>query len=369
MTTTTTELTGTGPEADAAPAGGRRRRGGGGGLGSYLLIRFLLIFPTVFVLVTTVFFLMRSTGDPITAALGGRLPADELAQRVREAGYDRPVLVQYVEYLGQILRGDFGTTLSDRRPVLEVLTTFGTATLELAFYALIVAFVVGVPLGRFAAYARDRWPDAVLRVFAILCYATPVFFAGMVLKLVFSSGLGWLPTNGRASTRSEILIQSSIDNPSGIYLIDAIRTGNGAVVRDVLEHAVLPALALGLLTAGVFLRLVRTNVIGTLGMGYVEAARSRGVGERRLLRKHAYRPALVPIVTVMGLQIALLLGGAVLTETTFEWRGLGFQLSEYLQARDFVAVQGLVVLLAVVVAVTNFIVDVIAALIDPRVRY
>jgi peptide/nickel transport system permease protein len=160
-----------------------------------------------------------------------------------------------------------------------------------------------------------------------------------------------------------------LDDPTGIYLIDAIRLGDPDVVLDVLEHAVLPALALGLLTAGVFLRLVRTNVIGTLGSGYVEAARSRGVAERRLLRKHAYRPALIPIITVIGLQIALLLGGAVLTETTFEWKGLGFQLAEYLQARDFVAVQGIVALLAVIVAATNFVVDVIAALIDPRVRY
>ncbi len=368
MTTTSTELTGE-PAAVPEAAPPTRRRRGGGGLGSYIAVRFLLIFPTIFVLVTTVFFLMRTTGDPITAALGGRLGPEELADRVAAAGYDRPLLEQYWEYLGQLVRLDFGTTLSTNQPVTEVLVDYGAATLELAFYALIVAFAVGIPLGRFAAYARDRWPDAVLRVFAILCYATPVFFAGMLLKLVFSSGLGWLPASGRASTRSEIVIQTTVDDPTGVYLIDAIKTGNGDVVRDVLEHAVLPAVALGLLTAGVFLRLVRTNVIGTLGMGYVEAARSRGVSERRLLRKHAYRPALIPIVTVIGLQVALLLGGAVLTETTFEWRGLGFQLSEYLQARDFVAVQGLVVLLAVVVAVTNFVVDVIAALIDPRVRY
>ncbi|MFL6025992.1 MAG: ABC transporter permease [Friedmanniella sp.] len=367
MTTAATELAAGDPAQEEAPAG-RRRRGGGGGLGSYLLIRFLLIFPTVFILVTTVFFLMRSTGDPITAALGGRLTAAELAQRVQEAGYDRPLFVQYLEYLGNVFTGDFGTTLSDRRPVTEVLTTFGTATLELACYALLVAFVVGIPFGRLAAYSRDRWPDAVLRVFAILCYATPVFFTGLVLKLVFATGLGWLPVAGRASTGAEIQLQF-LDDPTGIYLIDAIRLGDPDVVLDVLEHAVLPALALGLLTAGVFLRLVRTNVIGTLGSGYVEAARSRGVAERRLLRKHAYRPALIPIITVIGLQIALLLGGAVLTETTFEWKGLGFQLAEYLQARDFVAVQGIVALLAVIVAATNFIVDVIAALIDPRVRY
>ncbi|TFV65084.1 UNVERIFIED_ORG: ABC transporter permease [Bacillus sp. AZ43] len=368
MTTTTTELTGSGAAPEAAPAPTAKRRGGGGGLGRYLLVRFLLIFPTVFILVTTVFFLMRSTGDPITAALGGRLTGEQLAERVREAGYDRPLLVQYVEYLGNVFTGDFGTAISDRRPVTEILTTFGAATLELAFYALIVAFLVGIPLGRLAAYLRDRWPDAVLRVFAILCYATPVFFFGMILKLVFAVNLGWLPVAGRASTGSDIQLQQ-LDGGTGIYLIDAIRLGDGEVISDVLQHAVLPAIALGLLTAGVFLRLVRTNVIGTLGMGYVEAARSRGVPERRLLKKHAYRPALIPIITVIGLQVALLLGGAVLTETTFEWKGLGFQLTEYLQARDFVAVQGIVVLLALIVAVTNFVVDVIAALIDPRVRY
>jgi peptide/nickel transport system permease protein len=365
MSTAATELTGTDESAvPVVPTG----RAGGGGLGRYILIRFLLIIPTVFILVTTVFFLMRSTGDPITAALGGRLTAAQLAERVAEAGYDRPLLVQYFEYLGNIFTGDFGTAISDRRPVLEILTTFGAGTLELAVYALLVAFVVGIPLGRLAAYLRDRWPDAALRVFAILCYATPVFFFGMLLKLVFAVNLGWLPVAGRASTGAEIQLQT-LDNPTGIYLIDAIRLGDSEVVLDVLEHAVLPAIALGLLTAGVFIRLVRTNVIGTLGMGYVEAARSRGVPERRLLKKHAYRPALIPIVTVIGLQIALLLSGAVLTETTFEWKGLGFQLTEYLQARDFVAVQGIVVLLAVIVAVTNFVVDVIAALIDPRVRY
>jgi len=140
-------------------------------------------------------------------------------------------------------------------------------------------------------------------------------------------------------------------------------------VGDVLWHAVLPGLALGILTAGIFLRLVRTNVIGTLGAQYVTSARSRGVGEYRLVTKHAYRPALIPIVTLMGLQIAALLAGAVLTETSFEWKGLGFMLADYLKARDFVAVQGIVIMIAVVVAVVNFIVDVIAVLIDPRVRY
>lgn len=348
------------------PKGRRRTRPGG--LWLYLLIRLVLIFPTVFILVTLVFFLMRSTGDPITAALGGRLPPDQLQERIEKAGYDRPLIVQYFEYLGQISHGDFGRSITDGRSVGEIVATYGGATLELAIYALIVAFLVGIPLGMLAAKLRDRWPDAVLRIFAILAYATPVFFAGLLLKLVFSVWLDVLPVAGRASTRVQIQFDT-MRNPTGIYLIDAIRLGNAAAVGDVLWHAILPGLALGLLTAGIFLRLVRTNMIDTLGRDYIDSARSRGVSEFRLTRQHAWRPALIPIITVIGLQIALLLGGAVLTETTFEWRGLGFQIEQYLQARDFVAVQGIVVVLAIIVAVTNFVVDVIAALIDPRVRY
>ena len=346
----------------------KKRSASDGGIGRYILIRFLLIFPTIFILVSLVFWLMRTTGDPITAALGGRLGPEQLAERIQAAGYDRPIFVQYVEYLGQVFTGNFGTTISTNRPVTEILVTYGVATFELVCYALLVAFIVGIPLGMVAAYWRDKPADAFLRVFAILCYATPVFFSGLLFKLVFAVYLDVLPVSGRASTGSELQMQL-LPNKTGLYTIDAILTGDPAVLGDVLEHAVLPALALGLLTAGIFLRLVRTNVIGTLGTDYVDAARSRGVSEFRLVRKHAYRPALIPIITVIGLQIALLLGGAVLTETTFEWKGLGFILSEFLRARDFVAVQGIVALLAVIVALSNFVVDIIAALIDPRVRY
>ncbi|MBF4562563.1 ABC transporter permease [Microbacterium sp. VKM Ac-2870] len=353
--------------AEPPPALEVRKTGSGSALGRYILIRFLLIFPTVLILVTLVFFLIRLTGDPITAALGGRLPADQLAERIHEAGYDRPILVQYVEYLGRIFTFDFGTTITDNQPVVQVIASYGTATLELVLYSLVVAFLVGIPLGMVAAALRDRWPDAVLRVSAILFYATPVFFAGLVAKLIFGVWLGWLPVSGRAGVRTELAIGRN--GGTGIYLIDAIASGNPAYVQDVLLHAVLPALTLGLLTAGIFLRLVRTNVIGTYNMPYIDAARSRGVRERRLVRTHAYKPALIPIITVIGLQIALMLGGAVLTETTFEWKGLGFQLAAYLSSRDFVAVQGIVAMIAIIVALTNFAVDIIAALIDPRVRY
>ena len=309
----------------------------------FVLTRFLLIIPTVFILVTIVFFVMRATGDPISAALGGRLTPEELQKRIHTAGYDRPLIVQYIDYLGGLLHGDLGTTLTDNQKVSTILTHYGAATFELAFLALIVALIVGIGLGRVAARKRDHAADAGIRTFAILCYATPALGSEMQFSRLVS--------------------------PTGFYIIDAIQLGDMSVLLDVLRHAVLPALALGLLTAGVFIRLVRTNVISTYTSGYVEAARSRGVSEKRLLNKHAWKPALIPIITVMGMQIALMLAGAVLTETTFEWKGLGFMLSQYLKARDFVAVQGIVILIAIIVAVVNFIVDVIAALVDPRVRY
>lgn len=345
-----------------------RAKGSGGSFGRYILVRLLLIIPTVFILVSMVFLLMHLIGDPITAALGAKLPPDQLQARIHAAGYDRPIFIQYFEYLGHIFTGNFGNTISDNRPVSGIILTYGAATFELVMYSLVVAFIVGIPLGMLAAYLRDKWPDAMLRVIAILFYATPIFFAGLLFKLIFAVWLDILPVNGRASIGTTLNMEA-LDNPTNIYIIDAFRTGNIADVGDVLMHAVLPGVALGLLTAGIFLRLVRLNVIGTLGQDYVDAARSRGVSELRLVRKHAYKPALVPIITVIGLQIALLLGGAILTETVFEWKGLGFILVEYMKARDFVAVQGIVTLLAVIVALTNFVVDIVAAIIDPRVRY
>ncbi|WP_261556758.1 ABC transporter permease [Frankia tisae] len=338
------------------------------GLGRYILVRFLLIFPTVFILTTAVFVLMRVIGDPITAAFGDRLTPDQLHQRIHAAGYDRAILAQYGDYLADLLHGNFGTTLTDHVAVTDMLRTYGAATLELVAYSLVVALLLGPALGTLAARLRDRGVDAGLRIFAVLSYATPVFFLGLLLKLVFALWWGWLPVSGRLSTAHEIALDSH-GGASGILLIDTIRFGDGSMVVDVLRHAVLPAVTLGLLSTGIFLRLFRANLMSTLDAEYVVAGRSRGVGEYRLTTRHALRPALIPIITVMGLQIASMLSGAVLTETTFEWKGLGYELTQYVQARDYVAVQGIVVLLAVVVAVVNFLVDVLAAFVDPRVRY
>lgn len=187
-----------------------------------------------------------------------------------------------------MLHGDLGRTLTDNQPVISVLTRYGAATLELALLSLVVALLVGIGFGRIAAKHRDRAQDAGIRMFAILCYATPVFFLGLVLKLIFSVGLGILPSSGRSSLQSEMQF-SRLVSPTGLYIVDALQLGDMKVLGDVLMHAILPALALGLLTAGVFIRLVRTNVISTYNAGYIEAARSRGVSEKRLMSKHAFK--------------------------------------------------------------------------------
>ncbi|MBF6190523.1 ABC transporter permease [Nocardia implantans] len=350
-----------------------RRTGKGGGdsrhsaLLRYLGVRLLLIPVTALILVTVVFFLMRVVGDPISAAMGGRMTQEQIEARKEAAGLNRPILTQYGDYLSGLLHGDLGRS-QDNREISEVVVTYGAASLELVCWALVVAFAIGVPLGRYAATRRDSPADTTLRLLAILFYAAPVFFVGLLLKLVFAVRLGWLPVAGRASTNVELRLQH-VSPKTNIMVIDAMLYGDAGYLIDVLKHAVLPAIALGLLTAGIFLRLVRINLIQTLRADYVDAARARGLSRRVVTGRHAFRNALIPIVTVMGMQIAMMLGASVLTETTFEWKGLGYQFAQYLSARDFIAVQGIVAFIALIVAVMSFLVDVLVALIDPRVRF
>lgn len=340
-----------------------------GSLRTYLITRLLLVIPMIWVLVTLVFFVMRVVGDPIEAAFGGRVSPADLANRRHAAGLDRPLLTQYWEYVKGVAHFDFGTALTDHQSINHLLVVKGAATLELSFWAFVVALALGIPLGRIAARYRDRVPDVGLRLFAVLAYAMPVFFLGLLLKLLFSATLNWLPASGRASPDVEIALTQDVSPDTHIYLINAILYGDNSYIVDVLKHTVLPATALGLLTGGIFVRLVRVNLLQTLRADYVEAARARGVPERWVIRKHAFRNALIPVVTVMGLQVAQLLAGAVLTEETFEWQGIGYTLTHYLLNLDFIAVQGIVTAIAVIVALMSFLIDVVAAVIDPRVRY
>jgi peptide/nickel transport system permease protein len=340
--------------------------GQGTSLRAYALTRLALVLPMVFILLTFVFLLMRvAPGDPISASLGGHAPQSVINQIKHELGYDKPLYVQYGNYLWDIARGNFGTTITDRRPVSDIILTNGAATLELTFFAMIVAIVVGVFIGLVAGRFRDTPLDVGGRLFGIVIYATPVFFLGLMAQLFFGSYLGLLPTSDRASP----IVQATLQTHTNIFTIDTIIDGNWSALSDVIKHLILPAVTLGLVTAGVFIRLIRVNVIRTLKDDYIEAARARGISERAVVYRHAFKNALVPVITVVGLTLAGLLGGAVLTETTFNWPGIGHELVLYLENRDYAAVQGIIVVFGLVVVAVSVLIDFVSAFIDPRIRY
>jgi peptide/nickel transport system permease protein len=338
----------------------------GPSLKRYAITRLLLVVPMILILLTIVFVLLRvAPGNPVSASLGGHVPPAVIARISHQLGFDKPITTQYGEYLWDIARGNFGTTISDRRTVGSIIAVNGAATLELTFFAMLVALVVGVSVGLLSGRFRDTPVDAGGRLFGIVVYATPVFFLGLLAQLVFGIWLNWLPTSDQASP----LTYATLNTHTNILVIDAIIDRNWSAEKDVLEHLVLPAMTLGLVYAGVFIRLIRVNVIRTLKDDYIEAARARGINERSVVYRHAFKNALVPVVTVIGLQLALLLGGAILTETTFNWPGLGHELYVYLQNRDYAAVQGIIVVFGLVVVFASILIDFVTAFIDPRVRY
>jgi peptide/nickel transport system permease protein len=337
-----------------------------GSLARYVGVRLLLVIPMVLILLTVVFLLMRvAPGDPVSSALGGRLSEEQLAERRAAAGFDVPIWQQYFTYLGEVARLDFGRTITDNRAVTEIVIDNGGATLTLTVAAVIVAILIGLPLGLWSGRRRDKLDDVAIRIFGIVTFAAPVFFVGLLFQLFFGKNLGWFPTSGQASPR----VQAGIPEKTHILLVDTLIAGDMAAFRYALEHLVLPAVTLGLLVVGVLIRLVRVNIIQTLQSDYVEAARARGISEGRVVRKHALRNALVPVITVMGLQMAALLGGAVLTEQTFNWPGIGNQLVGYLNDRDYTAVQGIITMFALIVVGVSLLIDIINALVDPRIRY
>jgi peptide/nickel transport system permease protein len=338
----------------------------GTSLRTYLLTRLALVVPMVWILLTLVFLLMRvAPGNPIEAALGGHVPPTVIHQIEHRLGFDKSLITQYGDYLWSIARGHLGTTITDNRPLSQIIKQNGAATLELTFFAMLIAIVVGVFVGLVAGRNRDTPVDVSGRLFGIVMYATPPFFLGLIAQLVFGVWLGWLPISDQASPTTQAFLQTH----TNIYFVDAIWDGNWSAFWDVVKHLILPATTLGLITAGVFIRLIRVNVIRTLRDDYIEAARARGITERRVVFQHAFKNALVPVITVVGLNLALLLGGAVLTETTFNWPGIGHELYLYLQDRDYPAVQGIIVVFALVVVFVSVVVDFINAYVDPRIRY
>ncbi|MGW8226124.1 MAG: ABC transporter permease [Anaerolineales bacterium] len=334
---------------------------------NFLITRLLLTIPMVLILITFVFFIMRILpGDPIRSQLGPRVSAEQADRIAERLGLNRPLYVQYFDFLWKTVTLDFGTALTQgERPIIQELGEKLPATIELTLPAMTFTAVVGVGLGAYAATRRKKPIDFGIRLFSIIVYSIPIFFMGLIFQIIFSVRLNLLPLAGRMDP----LLLINFNSITNFYILDAILTRNWAALVSALRHLVLPATTLGLALAGVFIRLTRVNMIEMLHADFITAGRARGIPEGRLAYRHALRNTFIPILTLIGLQLAILMAGAVLTETTFSWPGIGRYLVTRIQLRDYTAVQSTIAVFAVFVAGISLAMDVLYAFIDPRIRY
>jgi peptide/nickel transport system permease protein len=337
-------------------------------LAQYLAARLALAPLMLWLIATLVFLLLRlAPGDPIDALLGTRAPEAARAALRSRLGLDLPLWQQYGSFLGDLLQGDLGTSLTNQDPVSAVIGQTLPASLELGSVALILAAVVGLAVG-FSGIARPEGKvDLAGRLYGIGTYALPPFWAAMVVQLIFAVWLGWLPVGGR--------FPPTLLPPegSGFYLIDSLRiglsSGDWRVLAGTVRHLTLPAGTLALLLSGIFANALRLNLRRSLASDYVEAARSRGLGEVRVVLRHALPNALLPVLTITGITVASLIGGALLIEVTYSWPGIAYRLQEAISQRDYPLVQGIVVVVAALVVLVTVTVDVLVALLDPRIRF
>lgn len=329
----------------------------------YVLKR-LLQLPLLLVVVSAViFFILRLGPSPVDMATEAVRDPKEV-ERIRQVwGLDRPIHVQYVEYVVRVVQGDFGRSFLGNVPVSRVVAERYPATLELAVVGMTLGALIGVPLGVLSAVRANTLVDTLARAFALTWISLPAFWVGLMLIALLSVRLGWLPVGGRFNPRTPI------DTVTGFYVIDGLVARDWEVVRTALRHIAMPATVLGLAIAGFIARITRATVLEGLREDYVRTARAKGLRERTVVIGHSLRNALLPIVTLMGLQFGTLLGGAAVTETVFAWPGLGKLMVDAVYVRDFPQIQASVLLLAVTYVVVNLIVDLLYVFIDPRIRY
>jgi peptide/nickel transport system permease protein len=337
------------------------------GLRRYILTRIVLTLPMVFILGTMVFLIMRIIpGDPVRSQLGPKGTPEMIAQIRQELGLNDPLYVQYGRFLLDMITLHFGNSLiGGHRPIIDEMSERFPATLELITPSAGLALLVGILGGTLAASRRKKTVDYGWRIYAVVIYSLPIFWLGLMLQLLFGVRLNILPISGRIDP----IIGTTLVHRTNIYSIDSLISGNWPALASVLLHLILPVTTLGLILSGVFVRLTRINVIETLAADYIAAARARGIRERILVYSHALKNAIIPVITLIGLQVAILLAGAVLTETVFSWPGMGSYLVERISARDYNAVQSVITVFALLVALISLAVDVIYSLVDPRVRY
>jgi peptide/nickel transport system permease protein len=329
----------------------------------FVVRRLLLLVPILIGLSLLVFFWVRALpGSPAEALLGERATPESIAQARDQYGLDDPLYVQYWRYVQTVAEGDFGTSIATHRAITEELRERFPATIELALSAMLFASVIGIPLGFFAAKRHGGIFDHSSLFLSLIGVSIPIFFLAILLKWLFAVNLGWLPSVGR----QDVLIDA--EHPTNFYVLDGIITGNWNAAWDALKHLVLPALALATIPLAIITRITRASVLDVQNEDYVRTARAKGLAPRTVDGRHVLRNAMLPVTTIIGLQVGLLLSGAILTETVFAFPGLGSWLQGAIENRDYPVLQGGILFVAIVVVFVNLLVDISYGLLNPRVR-
>lgn len=329
----------------------------------FVVRRLFLLIPILIGLSLLVFFWIRALpGSPAEALLGERATPESIAQARDQYGLDDPLYVQYWRYVKTIGTGDFGTSIATHRPITQELGERFPATIELALSAMLIASLMGIPLGFFAAKRHGGVFDHSSLFLSLIGVSIPIFFLAILLKWLFAVNLGWLPSVGR----QDVLIDA--EHPTNFYVLDGIVTGNWNAAWDAVKHLILPALALATIPLAIVARITRASVLDVQNEDYVRTARAKGLPPRTVDRHHVLRNAMLPVTTIIGLQVGLLLSGAILTETVFAFPGLGSWLQAAIENRDYPVLQGGILFVAIVVVFVNLLVDVSYGLLNPRVR-
>jgi dipeptide transport system permease protein len=331
----------------------------------FVLTRLGLVVPTFLGIILLTFVLIRLVpGDPVEVRVGERgISPERHAELMHEMGLDRPLYVQFFDYVGGVLQGDLGTSVVTHRPVMDEFLTLFPATLELAFFAMIFCIAIGLPAGVIAAVKRGSVFDHTVMGDSLTGYSMPIFWWGLLLILFFSINLEWTPVAKRLSD------DFFVDETTGFMLIDTLMSDEKGSFLDALHHLILPTIVLGTVPLAVIARMTRSAMLEVLGEDYIRTARAKGLNVYRIVAVHALRNALIPVVTVIGLQVGTLMGGAILTESVFSWPGIGKWLLESISRRDYEALQGGVLIIAALVMAINLIVDLLYGVLNPRLRH
>jgi peptide/nickel transport system permease protein len=331
---------------------------------SYTIRRISSLIPVLFGMTLVVFSIIRAIpGDPAQVILGQRATKEAIATLTRELGLDRPWYIQYVDYIQSLFVGDLGTSLRTRGPINEEIWPYLAATIELTMVAMIIAIFIGVNAGIISAWFSNSWFDYLAMVLALIGVSLPIFWLGLMEQWAFSIELGWLPTTGRENVRDPV---TAITN---LYLIDTLLRGRPDQFIEVIKHIILPSLALATIPMAIIARMTRSTMLEVLKSDYIRTARAKGVRMFWVVYKHSLKNAVIPVITVIGLQTGLLLGGAILTETIFGWPGIGRYLFEAIGYRDYPVIQSGILIIAAIFVLINLAVDLLYAVVDPRIKY